>query len=161
MGHELPERASNSPLLLVSNPPISAIIGLIARYFQNRRYALVVYDVYPEALEGVGGLRPDSLPSRLWRRFNHFAASRAEAVMTISAGMAKLVAQYGVDRRGQTVKIVPTWVDTQWIRPIPKSFNDFACLHQQSDKLTVLYSGNIGRVQPSLQCHLLLLSNCK
>lgn len=137
---------SKSPLLLISNPPISPIIGLIAHYFQKRRYALLVYDVYPEALEQVGGLRSDSLPSRLWRRFNRLAASRAEVVLTISAGMAKLVSQYGVDRRGETVKIVPTWVDTQWIRPIAKSSNNFACLHQQSDKLTVLYSGNIGRV---------------
>ena len=137
---------THSSILLVSNPPISPIIGLIARWFQNRRYALLVYDVYPEALERVGGLHSGSHLSRLWRKFNRLAVSHAEVVMTISADMGKVVSQYGVDRRGETVKIVPTWVDTQWIRPIPKSSNDFARLHQQTDKLTVLYSGNIGRV---------------
>lgn len=139
-------RSTKEPILLVSNPPFSPVIGLTAGYLRHRPYALLVYDVYPEALERVGGLDPDSCLSQLWRKFNRLAVRRAEAVITISAGMGKVVSQYGDDRRGKPVKIVPTWVDTQWIHPTAKTSNDFARLHQQTEKLTVLYSGNIGRV---------------
>ena len=40
--------------------------------------------------------------------------------------------------------VVPTWVDTDFIRPISKANNPFARAHGQQDKFTVMYSGNLG-----------------
>ncbi|HIA01381.1 MAG TPA: glycosyltransferase WbuB [Myxococcales bacterium] len=39
---------------------------------------------------------------------------------------------------------MPNWADTDTIKPIQKSDNPFAVEHGQADKITVLYSGNMG-----------------
>jgi glycosyltransferase involved in cell wall biosynthesis len=45
---------------------------------------------------------------------------------------------------GTPLSVVPTWVDTEKIRPILKAHNTFAISQGQTDKITVLYSGNMG-----------------
>lgn len=137
---------TKAPMLLVSNPPLTPIIGIIARKAQGRPYYLLVYDVYPEALEQFGGLSRNSFVARLWRKMNQHAVRHAAAVVTLSSGMAATLAQYAKGSSDLPVMIIPTWVDRTWIRPIPKAENPFAQQYDQVDKLTVLYSGNIGRV---------------
>jgi glycosyltransferase involved in cell wall biosynthesis len=41
--------------------------------------------------------------------------------------------------------VIPPWADDQALRPIPKARNWFAEKYQQTDRLTVMYSGNMGR----------------
>jgi colanic acid biosynthesis glycosyl transferase WcaI len=67
---------------------------------------------------------------------------QADRVITISPDLARTLAQYGP----QSVDIVPTWVDTDRIKPLPKDQNPFARRHGLLDKFTVLYSGNLGAV---------------
>jgi glycosyltransferase involved in cell wall biosynthesis len=45
---------------------------------------------------------------------------------------------------GTPLSVVPTWVDSNKIRPIEKDNNIFAIKHNQLNKITVLYSGNMG-----------------
>ena len=42
------------------------------------------------------------------------------------------------------IEVVAPWVDTEFIKPIKKTENWFAIKHNQTDKLTVLCSGNLG-----------------
>ena len=54
---------------------------------------------------------------------------------------------YPVDATGDhrpSIVVVPTWVDAEQIKPLPKEQNWFAVQHGQMGKLTVLYSGNLG-----------------
>ena len=130
-------------LFIVTNPPLAPLIGYVARKLKRQRYVLLFYDLYPEALERFAGLSPQSVVARMWRAMNRAAVRHADRVITISPQLAQTVAQYlPLDR----VCIIPTWVDTEVIRPLPKAQNEFAAQHDQLDKLTVLYSGNLGRV---------------
>lgn len=130
-------------LFIVTNPPLSPLIGYALKKVKNQRYVLLFYDLYPEAMERLAGLSPQSVVARLWRRMNRAAVRHADRVITISPGLARTVAQYVPLEQ---VCIIPTWVDTDVIKPLPKAQNDFAVRHGQTDKLTVLYSGNLGRV---------------
>ena len=85
---------------------------------KRQRYILLFYDLYPEALERFAGLSPRSWVSRGWRAMNRAAVRHADEVITISPQLAQTVAQYlPVDQ----VRVIPTWVDTDVIRPLPKA----------------------------------------
>lgn len=135
----------NPLLFIVTNPPLSPVLGYIAKKLKGQRYALLFYDIYPEALERFTRLSNRSLISRVWRRLNQLALHNADRVITISPQIANMLLQYwptGNDRA--QIDIVPTWVDTDRIRPFPKAENWFAQKHLQVEKLTVLYAGNLG-----------------
>jgi glycosyltransferase involved in cell wall biosynthesis len=130
-------------LFIVTNPPLAPVIGYVLKKVKRQRYVLLFYDLYPEALERFAGLSPQSLVARVWRALNRAAVRQADRVITISPGLAQTVAQYvPLDQ----VRVIPTWVDTDVIQPRPKTQNEFAARHGRTDQLTVLYSGNLGRV---------------
>jgi colanic acid biosynthesis glycosyl transferase WcaI len=134
-------------ILLVTNPPLSPPLGLLAGALRGSRYVLLFYDVYPRALTGLTGASPRSLVVRLWHAMNRAAVGRAEAVVTISDDLAREVGHYlRPDRGPRRVDVLPTWVDTRRVRPVPKRQNAFAVRHRQADRLTILYAGNLGAV---------------
>jgi glycosyltransferase involved in cell wall biosynthesis len=130
-------------LFIVTNPPLAPLIGYALKKLKRQRYVLLFYDLYPEAMERFAGLSPQSIVARAWRTMNRAAVRHADRVITISPHLAQTVAQYlPLDQ----IRIIPTWVDTDVIRPLPKAENELAARQGQTDKLTVLYSGNLGRV---------------
>ncbi len=134
-------------LFIVSNPPVSPILGVLARKLKRQRYILLFYDMYPEAIERFRGMSTTTLVSRAWRALNALSIRNAAAVVTISPDLAQTLGQYypGGAATGN-VEIVPTWADTDVIYPRPKAENWFAQQYGQDKKLTVFYSGNIGAV---------------
>jgi glycosyltransferase involved in cell wall biosynthesis len=111
------------------------------------RYALLYYDVYPDALIRFGGIGTDSLLARAWRRSNRIAIRDAEVVFTISEELRRTLKAYlPPEGSGPEIDVVPTWVDTEKFHPRAKPGNWFAREHGQIGKITVLYSGNIGAV---------------
>ena len=134
-------------LFIVTNPPLSPMLGVIAKALRRQRYILLFYDMYPEALERFRGLSKSSLVARGWRMLNRLAIRHADAVITISPHLAKTLDQdYEPNMTDSRVLIVPTWVDSERIHPFPKEENWFAQQHGQVGKLTVFYGGNLGTV---------------
>jgi len=135
------------PLLFVtSNPPLLSWLAWLLSRLRGWRYVILIWDVYPAALVRFGYLGESSLITRLWRYLDRVSFGRAEAVITIGEQMAATIRQgTGLsDSDGLGLHVIPSWVDVDHIRPIPKKDNWFARLHDQTDKLTVLYSGNMG-----------------
>ncbi len=124
----------NRPLLfLVTNPPVSPILGYAAKKLRGQRYVLLFYDIYPEALVRFAGFTDQSLVVRAWRALNRAAIRHADGVITISPQLAHTLSQYTSGMpSGSTIHIVPMWVDTDWIRPIPKAENPFTRQHGQA-----------------------------
>ena len=131
-------------LFIVAQPPYLPLIGYMCKRFYGQRYMVWVDDVYPDALVRHGRLRESGVANRLWQRFNRKVLAEAEQVTTLGQRMAELVSQYLPDDAECKVQVIPTWVDSDIIQPISKSKNTFAIQHEQVDKLTVLYSGNLG-----------------
>ncbi len=127
---------------IVTNPPFALVLGPLARLLKRQRYVLLFYDMWPEALVHFGGSAEHSPLVRLWRQLNRVAVRRSEQVITISSDLARTLAQY----EPRAMHVIPTWVDTDRIRPMPKVENPFARQHGLVDKFIVLYAGNLGAV---------------
>jgi glycosyltransferase involved in cell wall biosynthesis len=132
-------------LFIVTNPPFAPLFGFLASKLKRQRYVLLFYDIYPEALQRFGGFSDNSLLVRGWRYLNRLAIRNAARVITISPQMAQMLRPYLKEDDERDVDVVPTWVDADVIRPLPKENNSFAIQQGQVGKLTILYSGNLGR----------------
>lgn len=135
-----------TPLLLYSNPPLLAWLGWLVHAWRGTPYAVMVHDIYPDVLVQVAGVSAGSLLVRAWRRLNRGAYERATLVMTLGDHMAATLARQFDPRQtayGEILVAYP-WVDTETFRPLDKKENWFAREHGQVDKVTVLYSGNMG-----------------
>lgn len=130
-------------LFVVTNPPLSPLLGVVGKIFCGHKYILLFYDVFPEAMIRFAGLKDRCLICRLWRWMNKFSIKHAERVITISPQLAENLRKYVLGDT-QVIEIIPTWVDVRYIIPMSKKTNWFAKKYGQEDKLTILYSGTIG-----------------
>jgi glycosyltransferase involved in cell wall biosynthesis len=135
-------------LFIVTNPPLSPFLGFVAKKIRGQQYILLFYDLYPDALIRFAGFSRDSFVVKIWNALNRSAIQQADRVVAISPQMASRLFRYydSEERFNEHLSVIPTWVDTDFIRPLPKEENWFARKHNQVNKLTVLYAGNIGTV---------------
>lgn len=134
------------PVLMFSNPPVLCWLGWLMKMLRGQRYSVMVHDIYPNVLVSVGGFSERHPLIRFWRALNRHAYENADVVMTLGEFMAaNLEKQFDARKtRPGKVEVVYPWVDTEKIKPMPKAENWFAQKHNQLDKLTVMYSGNMG-----------------
>jgi glycosyltransferase involved in cell wall biosynthesis len=130
----------------VTNPPFNPWLALLFRRLRGWPYVVLVWDVYPDALVRFGYLREKSFITRMWRRVNRLVIESAESIITIGPVMAETIVNGcgACASDGEKVIVIPNWVDVQTVKPLAKTDNWFAREHGQTDKLTVLYSGNMG-----------------
>lgn len=139
----LPKETS---LLLYSNPPMLPWLGYLMHVLRGQRYAVMIWDIYPDILVRKQVLSARNPVVRLWYWLNRKSYENADVVMTLGEYMAgNLAKQFdaGKTRTGK-VEVIYPWVDTENIKPIPKEENWFAKKYNQVGKLTVMYSGNMG-----------------
>lgn len=132
----------HSTILFYSNPPFGYWIGRLLKQLTGRKYAVMVHDVYPDALKMVS-VSPSHPVYRFWLWMNRIALRNASAVLTLGEVMASNL-EYQIAPCKRDVAVIYPWVDAIKIRPIVKSTNPFARMTNQIDKLTVMYSGNMG-----------------
>ena len=128
-------------LFIVSNPPFAPFVGLLVNRLRGIRYHLLIYDVYPDAIVRLGLMSTHNPFIRLWVRCNRALFAHASTIITLSDGMAALIRAYHPDVR---VEVIQNWAHTELIKPVDKSENPFARAHGQVDRITVMYSGNMG-----------------
>jgi glycosyltransferase involved in cell wall biosynthesis len=135
-----------TPLLLFSNPPILCWLGWLLRVLRGTPYSVMVHDIYPDVLVRMSGLSEKHPLICLWRWLNRRAYQRADVVMTLGEYMAATLARQfdPAQTRPGKIEVIYPWVDTDKIKPISKAENWFAQKYGQVDKLTVMYSGNMG-----------------
>lgn len=136
-------RVKGNPLLfIVAQPPFLPFLGYLQKKILGRNYVVWIDDVYPDVLVRKGVLGPNSWITQLWGSFNRLVLANSEHVFTLGPYMLDVVRQY-LDE-GFPATIVPTWVDTDVIYPVPKSENAWAKGHGLEGKFTIMYSGNFG-----------------
>ncbi len=135
------------PILIFSNPPIGIWLAWLMNRVRGVRYAVMIHDIYPDAIVRMGVLSRSHFIARGWRYLNRLAYERAEIVMTLGQHMAEhLEAQFDPAKTtAGKIVIVDPWADASVLQRRAKSDNWFAAKHQQLGKLTIMYSGNMGR----------------
>ncbi|MEM7244243.1 MAG: glycosyltransferase family 4 protein [Acidobacteriota bacterium] len=135
-------RRERPPLLVLTNPPfLPLLIGLLAP-FLRLRYALLEWDIYPEAVSAMGFAGEKNPLLRIWRSLHGRALRGAELVITLGDGMADRLREAAGD--DLAVEVIPVAADLERLRPLPRSENTLATELDLGDELVVLYSGNLG-----------------
>jgi glycosyltransferase involved in cell wall biosynthesis len=136
-------RGDRTPIFVVTNPPLMPLAARWLRTWQGRPYGLLEWDIYPQIMDAAGLVGRHNLVYRLWRH-NHAGALRgADLIVTLGDHMAAVLRRTA-DDAALPVEVIPYWVDTDWLAPLPYVSNSFAQEHGLQDKLVVLYSGNLG-----------------
>jgi colanic acid biosynthesis glycosyl transferase WcaI len=132
-------------LILLTVPPLpvcapAALLG----WLHNCPIVLNVQDILPEAAVHMGLIKNKAL---IWvlEAIEKFAYRTAHTVSVIAEGFVENLEGKGVP--SEKITCIPNWVDTNFIRPLPKENNAFRRAHQLEGKFVVLYSGNIALTQ--------------
>lgn len=131
-------RYRKAHLFIVSNPPLAPLLPL----FCGNSFSLLIYDVYPDALEEYKVLSSSNPFIRLWKRWNKRIFPRAHSIFTLNKGMKSLLSQYVPEDR---IEVVPVWTDNSFLQPIPKEQNVFRKEQGLQDCFLITYSGNLGK----------------
>jgi len=137
----------NTLVFSMSEPLCLGVVGYLLKRLRGQCYVILVYDIYPDTLVRFGMLKESGLTARLWRRLNRLVWENAEIVFTIGEAMASSLERMfdaGKTLPGKVI-FIPNWADIDWIRPVAKDKNEFAKKYGQVGKLTVMYSGNLGK----------------
>lgn len=116
-------------------PPTAYLLPLT-----GRRFSIIIYDLYPDALK-INGFKSDSWLYRWWIRRNQRIFPKAYKVYTLSDNMKDLVLNYA---ENVNVEVIPNWSAFSNYKPIKKEENSLLLENSLHDKFIVQYSGNIG-----------------
>jgi colanic acid biosynthesis glycosyl transferase WcaI len=132
-------------VLAIAPALISAPIALLVARLSGARAWLHVQDFEIDAAMGLGILPGERFLYPFGKALEAFLLKCFDQVSTISNSMEKLLLQKGVSP--DRVTMLPNWVDTDIIYPLSKPSPLRVELNIPSDKIVVLYSGNLGRKQ--------------
>jgi glycosyltransferase involved in cell wall biosynthesis len=139
------KQPKDSILFIVSNPPFLGFVGLFFKYVRRQRYVVLVYDIYPDMLIGLGRLKRGVI-SRCWDYLNRLVYENAAQMITIAHDMSmRLETKFDVLKTdAKKIIQIPPWADIEVIKPVEKIKNRFVKKHNLLNKTTILYSGNMG-----------------
>lgn len=142
---EIVRYEADALLVVVTNPPLLPALAWLVHLVRRQPYIVLVYDIYPDIIVGLGLLSDRHLVTRAWRWLNRQVYRYAARVVTIGRHMAQTLQQYMPGEScAPAIDVIPAWVDTERFVPCDKRSNPFAMQTGQQDKLTVLHSGNLG-----------------
>ncbi len=132
-------------LILLTVPPLPVCVpAALLSALYNCPIVLNVQDILPEAAVHVGLIKNKAM-IRVMETLEKFAYRTAHTISVIADGFVENLECKGVP--ADKIVCIPNWVDTNFIRPLPKEKNAFRTAHGLDGKFVVLYSGNIALTQ--------------
>jgi glycosyltransferase involved in cell wall biosynthesis len=129
-------------VVLLTNPPLFAALGLLLKRLRRERFIYVVMDLYPDIAIESGLLRAESFPVRCLRWLTRRTIRGADCVVVLGSCMEARVLAYGASP--DRVAVIRNWADDHGIRPVPPEENSFRVEQGWDGKFVVMYSGNLG-----------------
>ncbi len=121
-------------------PPLQlGLTGILARRLRGASVILNVQDIHPDLSIEAGILR-NPAAIRAAAAFEKAIYRGHDRIVVISEGFKKNLRDKGVP--DEKISIVPNWVDTDFLRPLPKD-NPVSRRFGLQDVFTVMYSGTI------------------
>lgn len=126
--------------ILVTTPPFIIFLGLFFKKLRNQNYHLIIWDLYPDVIVNFGVAKESSFIIKQWKKLNVSCFNKAANIFTLGEHLSKAIENYTVKKP----VIIPNWTNTDFLKPLSKNENPFAAKHGLTDKLVVMYSGNMG-----------------
>lgn len=140
------QRSRPDAVLAMSPPLTLGVSGWVAARLRRVPIVFNVQDVFPDVAVEVGAIT-DKRVIRLLRWLERFTYRRCDAVTVLSDDLRdNVVAKIG-RRHDNTVRVIPNFVDTEWIVPADRR-NGYRERFGLGDRTVVMYAGNIGFSQP-------------
>ena len=127
------------PPLLVSVP-----VGIYA-WVRRCPVILNIQDIVSEAALRVKLVNPDGIVIKTAKFVEKLTYEKVNRISVIADGFVDKLVGLGIPNN--KIAYIPNWVDTNFIKPLPKTNNSFRIKYQLEDKFIVLYSGNIALTQ--------------
>lgn len=118
----------------------TGVAAWVLRVLRGAPFIYNVQDIYPDVPVRAGQLTNRAAIAGL-ERIEKFMYRRAACITVISREQQRVLIGKGVPR--EKVVVVPNFVDTEFIRPLPKQ-NDFSHTHGLADKFVIAHAGNLG-----------------
>jgi glycosyltransferase involved in cell wall biosynthesis len=135
-------RARREDVVFCVTTPFTLPYGvMLAAGLRGAATVLLIYDLYPEALQAAGLAKPSSLTARLIRRANAMLFRRLDAIITIGRDVAPLLLAYGGVAR-EKIHFIPNWTLLPAAYRAVTADNRFRAGGQ--NQLVVGLSGNLG-----------------
>jgi colanic acid biosynthesis glycosyl transferase WcaI len=132
---------ANDTVLCVTSPFALPYPVTLAAKLRGAAAVLLIYDLYPEALEMAGMLRPGSLPAKAIRFANRLLFGALDAIITIGRDVEAILLSYG-NVESRRIKFIPNWA------LMPIGYREMAADNPYrrgvGGKLVVGLSGNLG-----------------
>jgi colanic acid biosynthesis glycosyl transferase WcaI len=104
------KRAGSNDIVFCVTTPFTLPYGVVlAAKLRRAATLLLIYDLYPEALEAAGFVKPTSVAARLLRFANGLLFRRLDGIVVIGRDVPPLLARYeGV--APDKIQLIPNWV---------------------------------------------------
>ena len=135
-------KKKDAELIFITTPPFTPFLGIFFNKYFHQKYHLLIWDLYPDALLTLKKISRNNLIYRIWTISNKSLLNRSSSIITIGNKMAEAIRNYS--NKELKIEIIYNWIDSDYLIPLNKADNWFAKKYNQLDKLTVLYSGNLG-----------------
>lgn len=132
-----------TPVLVTTNPPTAPLVMWLVSKMRRQPYVLYEFDIYPHIGITMSVFSEKNLIYRLWHKLHQLALKDAKAVITLGNNMSNILCDMIVDRK-LNAHVIPNWVDTDWVKRVPREVNPFAHEHSIDKQLVVGYAGNLG-----------------
>lgn len=133
-------------LYAISTPPTQ---GLMSAWIKRKRKVPFIYglqDIFPDSLISTGISKPNSLAWKVGKKIENATYKGADKIVVISEDFKSNLLQKNVPE--EKIRIIPNWIDTDRIRPIPREKNKlFDELNIDRKDFYVVYAGDLGEAQ--------------
>jgi len=136
----------NTPIIIVSNPPYSGVIGIYFRRINRGKFYFILQDIFPESAVMCGMIKPTSILFKLFSNLTYLTCINSESTVVLTQAMKDLLERKHCQlKTKKSLVVIENWS----IENIPierKNNNKFAIKYNLDQTFTLLYSGNLGRL---------------
>ena len=131
-------------LLIVSNPPFIGVVGLLTKLLKGSKYIYLFQDLFPRSAQLTGVLPSRGPVSDLWSLLLCKVCKHSEKTIVLSEAMnQRCQKEYHLSQ--ESLAVIHNWA-VETALPVTKAQNPVAQDWCVTNKFTIQYSGNFGRL---------------
>jgi len=131
----------------ISQPPIlGGVLGVIGKIIKRSKFVYNIQDFNPEQTKVVGYSK-NKIILALAMMIDKFSCKCADKVIVVGRDMQETLRKRFNNKRVPYNVCINNWIDEKSIYPLPENNENIAKFREKyglSDKITIMYSGNIG-----------------
>jgi glycosyltransferase involved in cell wall biosynthesis len=132
-------------VIVVTNPSVLLFFISSIKIFKKFKLIIIIHDVFPENLTVCKIISKKSLLYKISKNIFDWIYNDTELLIACGRDMQRTIAQKVNDEK--KVVFIPNYADTDILYPIEKQKNKILQDLHIAEKLIVLFTGNIGRMQ--------------